>query len=64
MRILILIAILLVATCWKARADEPIPCWKVKAVRAWAGSDSAAEALARKHGYKQFQIDEAKRRCR
>lgn len=46
-----------------AYASEPIPCWKAKAVRAWAGSDSAAEALARKHGYTRWQIADAKRRC-
>lgn len=55
--------LVLMAVCSKARASE-IPCWKVQAVRSWTGSDSAAEALARKHGYSKAQIEEAKRRCK
>jgi hypothetical protein len=55
------VVVLLMATCLKAKAEEQIPCWKVKAARSWAGSDSAAEALARKHGYTKSQIEAAKR---
>jgi hypothetical protein len=47
-----------------AMAEEQIPCWKARAALAWAGTESGAEKIARKHGYTQRQIEEAKRRCR
>lgn len=45
------------------RAFTPIACWQVRAAVAQTGSEAAAEALARRHGYAQAAIDEARRRC-
>lgn len=44
-------------------SSDPIPCWKAKALIAYAGSTSEAERLAQQHGYTKAQIAEVRRRC-
>lgn len=42
---------------------DPIPCWKARALIAYAGSASEAERLAIAHGYSKAQVAEVRRRC-
>lgn len=42
---------------------DPIPCWKAKALIAYAGNATEAEKLATKYGYTRSQIAEVRRRC-
>lgn len=62
----ILAAVLLCLTSCLATINSAhaasIPCWKVRAVIAWAGNLEAAEAIARQHGYTASEIAEA-RKC-
>lgn len=46
-----------------ARALDPIPCWKAKALLAYAGDPVEAEKIAQRHGYTKSQIAEVRRRC-
>lgn len=46
-----------------ARAADLIPCWKARAILAFAGSSAEAERLAERHGYTKSQIAEVRRRC-
>jgi hypothetical protein len=42
---------------------EQIPCWKAKALLAYAGNPAEAEKIAQQHGYTKSQIAEVRRRC-
>jgi hypothetical protein len=45
-----------------AFADQ-IPCWKAKALLAYAGTQAEAEKIAQQHGYTRSQIAEVRHRC-
>lgn len=61
--IFFLIAVLIILMTQPARSFEPIPCWKAKALLAYAGSSTEAEKIAAQHGYTRAQIAEVRRRC-
>lgn len=67
MAIFALIAVLILLMTIPARAGlfstEPIPCWKAKALLAYAGNSAEAEKIAQQHGYSKSQIAEVRRRC-
>ena len=67
MAIFALIAVLIFLMTIPARAGiftaEPIPCWKAKALLAYAGNPAEAEKIAQQHGYTRTQIAEVRRRC-
>lgn len=58
-----LVAALIILMTRPARAEDQIPCWKAKAVLAYAGSPAEAEKIAILHGYTKSQIAEIRRRC-
>jgi hypothetical protein len=43
--------------------SDQIPCWKAKALLAYAGTQAEAEKIAQQHGYSKLQIAEVRRRC-
>ena len=58
-----LVAALILLMTRPAWPDEPIPCWKARALLAYAGSSAEAEKIAAQHGYSRSQIAEVRRRC-
>jgi hypothetical protein len=42
---------------------DQIPCWKARALLAYAGNPAEAEKIAAQHGYSKSQIAEVRRRC-
>jgi hypothetical protein len=52
--------LLMTRPAWPA---DQIPCWKARALLAYAGSSDEAEKLAQRHGYTKSQIAEVRRRC-
>lgn len=44
-------------------SSDPIPCWKARALIAYAGSSAEAEKIAQQHGYTRSQIAEVRKRC-
>lgn len=61
--IFLLIAALILLMTRPARAADLIPCWKARAILAFAGSLAEAEKLAERHGYTKSQIAEVRKRC-
>ncbi|PDT71750.1 hypothetical protein CO683_00905 [Bradyrhizobium ottawaense] len=59
---LLSIALILLMTR-PARALDQIPCWKAKALLAYAGSPAEAEKIALQQGYTKSEIAEVRRRC-
>lgn len=59
----VLIAVLIVLMMRPAKALDSIPCWKAKALLAYAGNSAEAEKIAAQHGYTKSQIAEVRRRC-
>lgn len=59
----LLVAVWIILMTPKARALDPIPCWKAKALLAYAGSPGEAEKIAQNHGYTKGQIAEVRKRC-
>jgi hypothetical protein len=56
------VALILLMTRPAWPADQ-IPCWKARALLAYAGSEVEAEKIAAQHGYTRSQIAEVRRRC-
>lgn len=61
--IFILTAALIILMTRPAWPMDHIPCWKAKALLAYAGNPAEAEKLAQQHGYTKTQIAEVRRRC-
>jgi hypothetical protein len=61
--VLLIVAFILLVTQRPALALDQIPCWKAKALLAYAGTPAEAEKIAQQHGYTKPQIAEVRRRC-
>lgn len=61
--IFILTAALIVLMTRPAWPMDQLPCWKAKALLAYAGNPAEAEKIAAQHGYTKTQIAEVRRRC-